>query len=255
MNPSVSSRALAGRVALVTGASRRAGIGAAIATELAHAGAHLALTFFRDYDRGQAWGLQADETEDLIENLRAITEVHAVEMDLSHASAPRELIENVKSTFGRIDILVNNAAHWEPGGLDVVDAACLDRHYAVNTRATVLLCAEFSRCSHPGGPRHLIHITSGQGSGPMPGELAYVVTKASIDALTITLAHELAAQNISVFAIDPGPTDTGWLTPEQKSDLKREGKLASPTDVANLVGRLVSGDAAANSGQIIRLRR
>lgn len=195
MNPSIHLCDLEGRVALVTGASRRAGIGAAIATELAHAGVRLALTFFRDYDLNQTWGLSAGETESFIEELRAITEVYAVELDLSHPSAPRQLIENVFSHYGRIDILVNNAAHWEPGGVDFIDAAQLDRHYAINTRTTVLLCAEFARCLHPSTPRHIINMTSGQGTGPMPGELAYVVTKAAIDAMTITLAHELTDRN------------------------------------------------------------
>ena len=90
-----------------------------------------------------------------------------------------------------MDILVNNAAHWEPGGVAHVSADQLDRHYAVNLRAAVLLCGEFVRRRPPSGGGRIINVTSGQGAGPMPGALAYAVTKAGLDALTLTLAAEL----------------------------------------------------------------
>lgn len=247
-------RELAGRVALVTGVTRRAGIGAAIARELARAGAKVFAASFRQYDEHQAWGLEESETSALLDELRAISDVCGLDIDLSLASAPRELIESALAQFGRIDILVNNAAHWEPGGVDQVDAGQLDRHYAINTRATVLLCAEFARCPAPLGPRRIINVTSGQGAGPMPGELAYVVTKAALDALTMTLSAELAARNITVNAIDPGPTDTGWLSVEQRAELLRDGKLASPADTARVVRLLARDDSASVTGQIIRVR-
>jgi 3-oxoacyl-[acyl-carrier protein] reductase len=250
----VSQGELAGRVALVTGVTRRAGIGAAIARELSRGGANLFVAFYRSYDAGKPWGLAAGETEELLDELRAESDVCGVELDLSQAGAPRQLVEQALARFGRLDILVNNAAHWEPGGVAEIDAAQLDRHYAVNTRATVMLCAEFARCQSPCGPRRIINITSGQGAGPMPGELSYVVTKAALDALTTTLSAELATRNITVNAVDPGPTDTGWLSAEQKEELLREGKLASPIDTARVV-RLLAGDgAAAINGQIIRAR-
>jgi 3-oxoacyl-[acyl-carrier protein] reductase len=254
MNHVANGRELEGRVALVTGVTRRAGIGAAIARELANAGAKLFVASFRTYDQRQSWGLEASETDALIDELRARSDVCGVDIDLSLASAPRELIERTLAQFGRIDILVNNAAYWEPGGGDQVDAAQLDRHYAVNTRATVLLCAEFARCESPPGPRRIVNITSGQGAGPMPGELAYVVTKAALDALTITLSAELAPRSITVNAIDPGPTDTGWLSAEQRAELLSHGQLALPVDTARLVRLLARDDAASVTGQIIRVR-
>jgi 3-oxoacyl-[acyl-carrier protein] reductase len=254
MNYVANGRELEGRVALVTGVTRQAGIGAAIARELANAGAKVFVAFFRKYDQRQPWGFEANETDVLLNELQALSEVFGVEIDLSLASAPRELIERTLAQFGRIDILVNNAAHWEPGGVDHVDAAQLDRHYAVNTRATALLCVEFVRCSSALGPRRIINITSGQGAGPMPDELAYVVTKAALDALTVTLSAELAPRNITVNAIDPGPTDTGWLSVEQRAELLRHGRLALPIDTARLVRLLARDDAASLTGQIIRVR-
>jgi 3-oxoacyl-[acyl-carrier protein] reductase len=254
MNHDANGRELEGRVALVTGVTRGAGIGAAIARELASAGAKLFVTFFRKYDQGQPWGLEAGETAALIDELRALSDVCGLEIDLGLPSAPRELIERTLKQFGRIDILVNNAAHWESGGVDCVDAAQLDRHYAVNTRATVLLSAEFARCESAPGPRRIVNITSGQGVGPMPDELAYVVTKAALDALTVTLSAELASRSITVNAIDPGPTDTGWLSVEQRDELLRRGKLALPVDTARLVRLLAGDDAGSVNGQIIRVR-
>jgi 3-oxoacyl-[acyl-carrier protein] reductase len=254
MNQDVNGRELEGRVALITGVTRRAGIGAAIARELANAGAKLFIAFFRKYDQRQPWGLEESETDALLDELRAVSDVRGLEIDLGLPSAPRELIERTLSQFGRIDILVNNAAHWEPGGVDHVDAAQLDRHYAVNTRATVLLSVEFARCEPSPGPRRIVNITSGQGAGPMPGELAYVVTKAALDALTITLSAELAPRGITVNAIDPGPTDTGWLSVEQRDELLRHGKLALPVDTARLVRLLARDDTGSVNGQIIRVR-
>ena len=88
---------------------------------------------------------------------------------------------------------MNNAAHWEPGDIAQVSPAQLDGHYEVNVRAAVLLCREFVRRRPPGSGGRIINVTSGQGAGPMPGALAYAVTKAGLDALTLTLGAELAA--------------------------------------------------------------
>ena len=82
----------------------------------------------------------------------------------------------------------------------------------VNLRAAVLLCAEFVRRRPPTGYGRIINVTSGQGHAPMPGELAYAVTKAGLDALTLSLAADLVTPGVAVNAIDPGPIDTGWMS-------------------------------------------
>lgn len=247
---------LAGRVALVTGVTRRAGIGAAIARELGRAGARLFLTFFRRYDQQQAWGVAPNEPESLVGELGATADdVEGLELDLSQPNAPGELFRRARERFGHIDILVNNAAHWEAAGIDAVHADQLDRHYAVNVRAPVLLCAEFARqaTSHRFG--RIIQLTSGQGHGPMPGQIAYVVTKAALDALTLTLSAELAGSGITVNAIDPGPTDTGWMSDAQRSAILRgspPGRISSPDEIARLVRRLAGDDGASVTGRVIR---
>ena len=250
----MNGRELFGRTALVTGVTRRAGIGAAIARELGRAGASLFVTFFRQYDQQQAWGVEPNEPESLLSELGSLADVAGTELDLSQPASPAELFRRALQRFGRIDILVNNAAHWEGGGISEVRADQLDRHYAVNVRAPVLLCAEFARHKQPDTPGRIINITSGQNHNPMPGQIAYVVTKAALDALTLTLGSELAGYGITVNAVDPGPTDTGWISGELRSKLVQESPegISSPEAIARLVRLLAGDDAASITGQVIR---
>ncbi len=251
-------RRLEGRVALVTGVTRRIGIGAAIAREPGARGARLFLSSYRPYDQTQLWGVEADEPAQIAAELRASgSEVEALEIDLANPESAEVLVAAVVARFGAIDILVNNAAHSESGGIDALDAAQLDRHYAVNLRAPALLCAAFARrrASGPGG--RIVNITSGQGHGPMPGELAYAATKGGIDALTLSLSADLARGGITVNAIDPGATDTGWMSDVLRESLWRNapmGRVGVPLDAARLVAFLASDDAAWITGQIIRSR-
>jgi 3-oxoacyl-[acyl-carrier protein] reductase len=186
---------LRGRVALVTGVGRRAGIGAAIARELSAAGADVLISYLHAYDAAQPWGADPDMPGALLAELRQSAKAEARVFDLTQPDAPELLFGAAVECFGRVDILVNNAAHWEAGGADRIDAAQLDRHYAVNTRAPVLLCVELAR-RHPRGlPGRIINISSGQSRSAMPGELAYAVSKAALDVLTTTLAAECCAYN------------------------------------------------------------
>jgi 3-oxoacyl-[acyl-carrier protein] reductase len=180
-----------------------------------------------------------------------------MELDLAEVSAPKVLFDRALQTFGRVDMLINNAAHWEVGGIDAIDGPQLDRHYALNTRAPVLLCAEFARRKLDASPGRIVNITSGQGHAAMPGELAYVVSKAALDALTLTLSAELAPRHITVNAIDPGATDTGWISSEQRSEIERAsplGLIATPEDTARVVRLLVADAAASITGQLIRVQ-
>jgi 3-oxoacyl-[acyl-carrier protein] reductase len=251
-------RRLEGRVALVTGVTRRIGIGAAIARELATQGAKLFCSHFRPYDRAQPWGVAAEEPAQLEAELRdAGCEIEIRELDLADPAAPDALVAAAIERFGTIDVLVNNAAHSELGDITVVDAAQLDRHYAVNLRAPLLLSAAFARRRKPGAGGRIISITSGQGHAPMPGELAYVATKGGIDGFTASLAAELAGRGITVNSVDPGATDTGWMPDALRASLLRSapmGRVGTPDDAARLVAFLASDDAAWITGQVIRSR-
>lgn len=249
---------LRGKVALVTGVSRRIGIGAAIAHELATGGADIFTTYFRPYDAGMPWGDDPTDAEGIIDELGTLgVRAAGMELDLADSGAAPRLFERAETALGPVDILVNNAAHSTPDGITALDATGLDRHYAVNLRALALLCAEFvrRRRDRPGG--RIINVTSGQGTTPMPGELAYAATKGAVDAFTVSLSAALAARGITVNAVDPGPTDTGWMAPSVRQALAAHapaGRVGAPEDVARVIRFLAADEAAWVTGQIIRSR-
>ena len=108
-------------------------------------------------------------------------------------------------------------------------------HYAVNMRATLLLAVEFARRAKALDrlSGRIISMSSGQDWGPMPGELAYAATKGAIEAFTLSLASELAPLGITVNAVDPGPTDTGWMTDQ----MRREWGVPSGSSKVQSAGR------------------
>ena len=166
-----------------------------------------------------------------------------------------QIIDRAEERFGSAHILVNNACHSVGESLDTLNAGLLDQNFAVNARAPILLGVEFVRRFAGKGARRIISLTSGQLRGPMPGELAYAVTKASIDAFTISFASEAERFGITVNAVDPGPTDTGWMDDELKRSLSKRsalGRTGSPADVARFVHFLASSEADWITGQILR---
>jgi len=249
---------LAGQVAIVTGVSRSKGIGAAIARSLAGSGAQLFLTGWPEYDNQQPWSEKEHRPEALLDELKAVgAEAVWEPFDLSDPDSVHRLISAVGAHFEAADILINNACFSQSDSLENLDAALIDRHYAINTRAPVLLSVEFVRRYGGRSARRIISITSGQMLGAMRGELAYVVTKAGLDAFTITFAAEVGHLGITVNAVDPGPTDSGCMTPElQKKMLPRFGlgRLGRPDDAAHLVTFLAGPDSGWITGQILRSR-
>lgn len=242
----------------MTGASRLVGIGAAIARTLAAAGADIFLTYFQPYDASMPWGSGEREPETLLSELRALgVRAYGLEANLSQPQVPTRIMEAVQGLLGMPSILVNNATHSEQGDIDQLDADQLDRHYAVNLRGTTLLCKEFVRQWQGTRGGRIINISSGQGVTPMPGELAYAVTKGAIEALTVSLAAGVKGRGITVNAIDPGATDTGWMDDELKAAIANQtylGRIGLPADAANLVCFLASDQGEWITGQILHSR-
>jgi 3-oxoacyl-[acyl-carrier protein] reductase len=259
---------LRGRIAIVTGASRQIGIGAAIARTLAAAGADIFLTYFRPYDADQPWGSRPQEVDQLLAELHSHgVRAYGLEANLAQPQTPARVFEAVEGLMGKPSILVNNATHSEDGDIGVLDAAQLDRHYAVNVRGMALLCKEFvrrwpGRMGGVGAEESLQHgriinMSSGQGVTPMPGELAYIATKGAVEAFTTSLAAGVAQLGITVNAIDPGPVDTGWMNADLKARLVAQaplGRVGMPQDIANLICFLASAQAEWITGQVIHAR-
>ena len=250
------------RVALITGASRKVGIGAAIARELAQSAEGIFITYYRSYDREAGMISDSREPELLLAELRESgLRADGLELDLSDAEAPSYLFDQVEASIGSVTILVNNATYSVRDGIDHLNADHLDRHYAVNLRATALLCAEFvrryKRNWSPGLSGRIINLSSGQGLAAMPGELAYAATKAAIEGFSRSLSAEVARFGVTVNAVDPGPTDTGWIPPDLKEKWKAEApmnRIGRPEDAARLIRFLASAEAKWITGQVIHSR-
>lgn len=117
-----------------------------------------------------------------------------------------------------------------------------------------MLSAEFSSRFNKQRGGRIINLTSGQSLGPMAGNIAYASTKGAIDAFTLTLSAEVASKGITVNAVNPGPTDTGWMDEEVKGYVLSKspsGRIGMPQDAARLIAFLASEEAEWVTGQII----
>jgi len=249
---------LSGRVALVTGASRLNGIGAAVCRGLAACGADVAFTHWTAYDQDR---YHTDASEPKLLRRELLTHggrVHTTEIDLAGADAAGKLLDEVNERLGTVDILINNAAYCVLDGFDRLTASELDQHYAVNLRTTMLLSSDFAR-RFPDGKTggRIVNMTSGQGVGAMPGQLAYAATKGAIAAFSSSLAAGVAGKRITVNAVDPGGTDTGWMTDELKAAIEASmafGRVGKPQDAARIILFLVSDAGQWITGQVIHSR-
>jgi len=243
------------KIAIVTGASRTNGIGAAICKVLASKGFDIYFTYWTPYDSEMSWGISPNEPQLLQANIIEYgVRCERLELDLTDTLAPVKLLDTVEEELGKASILINNATYSVDVGYDTLTAEVLDRHYQVNIRGTMLLSAEFaSRFSSTRGGR-IINLTSGQSLGPMVGNIAYATTKGAIDAFTLTLSAELAGKGITVNAVNPGPTDTGWMDDGVKDYILTKspmGRIGMPHDAARLIAFLASDEADWVTGQII----
>ncbi|TDC78678.1 SDR family oxidoreductase [Micromonospora sp. KC606] len=247
---------LQGRVLIVTGASRRIAIGAAIARRAVAEGAAVLLHSWTAYDAGQPWGADPHGPESLVDELRSSGgRVEHASADLADPEAPAALVEQARAAFGHVDAVIANHARSVAQGLEDLTAAELDLSYAVNTRATLLLVKAFA-AQHDdsrGGGRVLL-FTSGQYHDAMPAELPYIASKAALHELTRSLAVHLIHRGITVNCINPGPNDTGYADDEVRAAvaaLNPGGRWSTPTDTARLVAWLLSDEADWITGQTV----
>lgn len=248
---------LRGKIAIVTGASRASGIGAAVCLSLAEAGADIFFTHWCAFDGKEGNGIERGFPERLADGIRNLgVRCEHMEMDLSQADSGVLLLNEVEKTIGTPAILVNNATYESPSNFRTLDGDILYRHYKVNNFGTFLLSTEFAKRYEKAFNRQkggrIIHLVSG---GPDPNNLAYIATKGAMIAITEPLSIGLAPIGITVNAVNPGPTDTGWMNEDIKAHLSTlfpMGRVGVPSDAAKLITFLASNESEWITGQVIK---
>ena len=233
------------RVAVVTGVSRRQGLGFAIARRLAADGVSIL---------AQGWpGADDDpgDMDELAEELRASgADVETCTADFADPTAPAAVMTTAARAFGHVDSLVANHALSRLGALDELTADDVDAHLHVNVRATLLLVKEYA-AQHDGRPGgRVVLLTSGQHIAPMTTEVAYAASKGALQQVTATFADALIDRGITVNAVNPGPTDTGWAAGLDASRFPL-GRWGQPDDAARLIAWLCSDEGEWITGQVI----
>src|ERR1700744_873832 len=240
---------LKNKVAVVTGASK--GIGASIAKHFAAEGAKVVVNY-------------ASSKESADKVVKAITgnggTAIAVPADVSNEADVTRLFEETQNTFGKLDILVNNAVAQGYAPIEQISVEAFHQSFNVNVLGPILtIQASLKLFGDKGG--NIINISSGASKMPLPGASLYSATKAALDAITIALSKELGAQNIRINSILPGATETEGATAAgvtAGSDYEKMfiantplGRRGKPDDIARAAVFLASDDAAWITGEQI----
>lgn len=249
------SRPLEGRLALITGVSRRNGIGFAIAKHLAHLGAKLVIQAHPAFDQ-KNYQTDVGEVDLVQEALAGLTPTLQVVADFVDPLAPTMVLQAARE-LGHIDILVANHAYSVEDSISTLTAESVDHHLMVNVRSTLLLIQGFIQQHDGRDGGRVVLFTSGQDLGAMTDVVSYAASKGALSGLLPTLSHELIRRKITVNAVDPGPTDTGWATEELKAQIAQSsplGRWGQPDDAARLVSWLCTDEARWITGEVIHSR-
>jgi 3-oxoacyl-[acyl-carrier protein] reductase len=239
-------------IALITGVGRRTGIGFAVATRLASDGFDVGFNYWTPYDQRMNWGsdeetLTAATAHFAQSGVRSV----ALEADLELATSIPILFDQIEGDLGPVSVLV--MCHCESVDSGILDTSIesFDRLFAVNARATWLLIREFGlRYRMAFGAGRIIALTSDHTVGNLP----YGASKGALDRITLAASKEFAGLGITANVINPGPTQTGWMTPELCSRVVAEtplSRLGTSRDAANLISFLCSPEGGWINGQLL----
>ncbi|MBC7820193.1 MAG: glucose 1-dehydrogenase [Planctomycetaceae bacterium] len=244
------SKKLAGKVALVTGASK--GIGAAIAKHLADAGAAVVVNYSSSREG-------ADRVVAEITNNGG--KAFAVQANVAKEAEIRRLFAEAREAFGPLDILVNNAGIYEFSPLENVTAEHFHKQFDLNVLGLIFASQEAVKHFGPGGG-NIINISSMVSTTAVPNAAVYSATKGAVDAVTRSLAAELGPRLIRVNAINPGMVETEGVHAAgiAESDLRKQvesqtplGRIGQPQDIATAAVFLASNDSGWITGETLRI--
>jgi meso-butanediol dehydrogenase/(S,S)-butanediol dehydrogenase/diacetyl reductase len=263
------------RVAVITGAGRKGGIGEAIAHQLAEAGACIVLGDICEAptDLPNAGSGQWEQLQEIAGGIDSLgSQVLPLRVDVSNAESVRQMFDETRKVFGRLDILVNNAGvAVGPAPVVQMEEEAWRRTMEINATGTFLCCKfglPFMIQSGRGG--RVVNVSSLAATRPKPFVSAYAASKAAVVALTRSLAQEVAQFGITVNAVLPGDVDTAlkrWGLQLEATATGHSfeevlaaavakipvGRFAVPGDVASLVGFLTSDEASFITGQAYNL--
>ncbi len=229
-----------GKTAIVTGGSR--GVGKAIVLALAEAGAHVVFTYQSNRAKAEA----------VLEEVRLRgTDAEAIQLDLSDAAATETVIEQAEKRFGRVDLLVNNAAVWPTSYVKDIELNQWNETMQINLTSVFLLCQRFvNHCLTVGKPGKILNVTSQAAfHGSTTGHAHYAASKAGLVGFSISLAREHAKDGINVNSLALGIVQTDMikdaLAQNEAYYVNRIplGRVAQPKEIAEIACFLVSEKA------------